>query len=39
MAMASATRISMHDLEDFIVAQETESTLTKFRELSRANLT
>ena len=39
MTMASTAGISMHDLEDFIVAQKADPILTKFRELLEADLT
>ena len=39
MTTASKAGISQHDLKDFIVAQKADPVLTKFRELSGADLT
>ena len=39
MTIASAAGISSKELEDFIDAQKADLVLTKFRELSRVDLT
>ena len=39
MTKASAAEISTKELEDFIATQKADPELTKFRELSGANLT